>query len=438
MPKPSLSKMTKAELIELARKRKVAIKTSMLKAEILVLLEKHEKSTARAKKKVTAKTAAGKGKKTPVKKAAPAAKKSPAAKKAKPKIAKPAAAKTQKAAAKKAVAKKPAKPAGKTALFSPWPRAAEQKPAADVASSVGLPHGEIELEDKAQEAKFIVGSADHHEPWEETHQELPARYGDHRLVLLARDPYWVHLFWELDPGKIDEGLASLGCSIETVRCVLRIHPQSEGAGSVFDVDVDFRTGRHYLELSPPGASFFAEIGMTAPNGRFYCLARSNSVTLPRDKPSDRIDERWMTTDEEFERIYLLSGGREGNGLSGSESIVKHEHKARQWTLEFPTSPVGSHGSAFLGGERQKEFRFWLDAELVVYGGADAGSRIELAGKAVDTRPDGTFTVRLALPDGPLHIPVRFVSPDGEESHSADVDVTRKTRIEQDVPDWQLY
>ncbi len=431
MPKANLKKMTKTELIELARKRKVAIKTSMLKAEILALLEKAEK--AKAKKPVKAKTAAAKAKKTPAKKAAP---KTTPAKKAKPPAVKTAAPvkakKTKTAAARPAAARKaaPKSPAlSEPGPFSRWPRSAAKTKTVPGSA----PQRDIELEDKAQEAKFIVGAPDHHEPWETT-QPLPAQYGDHRLVLLARDPYWVHLFWELDAHRIDRGLSELGCSMEAVRCVLRVHPLTQD--DAFDVDVDFRTGRHYMPLSPPGASFYTEIGMIDPNGRFYCLARSNSVTLPKDGPSEVTDEQWMTTDEEFERIYLLSGGSQAGNGSGSEGHEKREHGARKWVMDFPTSP-GSHGSASLGAARERGFRFWLDAELVLYGGADPGSRIELNGEALDTRPDGTFTVRLALPDGDLTLPVRFVSPDGEEAHSAEVSVNRKTRIEQETPDWLL-
>ena len=92
-----------------------------------------------------------------------------------------------------------------------------------------------------------------------------------------------------------------------------------------------------------------------------------------------------------------------------------------------SSGAGSFGSAQIKQPGLKTgFSYWLDMELILYGGADIGSTIELSGKKLDLRPDGTFTVRFSLPEGEQKLPVTFKSPDGSNVHTVTPNVTRQT------------
>ncbi|MBI5043694.1 MAG: DUF4912 domain-containing protein, partial [Nitrospirae bacterium] len=65
----------------------------------------------------------------------------------------------------------------------------------------------------------------------------------------------------------------------------------------------------------------------APDGRFLTLVRSNTVTMPRDTVSDVVDEEWMLLEEEFMKLFAISGGY-GIGLSTleiKELIKKRMH-----------------------------------------------------------------------------------------------------------------
>ena len=286
----------------------------------------------------------------------------------------------------------------------------------------------------AQEAKFIIGKPDiRDESRAEISPELPLDYGDNKIVMLVRDPHWCYLYWELQEGNIEDGLRRLSRSRNEVRHVLRLH-RASGQEGPFDVDVDFRHKNHYLQLSP-GASFYAEIGLLDHEGYFATLAVSNTVTLPLDSPSEIIDEKWITTDENFEEIYILSGGevtgngitREGFGQTGSAELQKDRKEQRRVDVNISSPGVGSFGSAEIQKPSQKrDFSYWLDTELILYGGADVGSTIKLSGKKLDLRPDGTFTVRFGLPDGELKLPVTFISPDQSEAHTVTPNVTRHT------------
>jgi hypothetical protein len=401
MTTPDLSKLTKDALLKLAIKNKIAIKKNLLKSEIVAVLKKEmkKKTPPKPKKKaVKAKTVA---KKSTVK-------------------------------AKTAPPRRTKAPASRKKPVSAPSASASGQPAIPGADTQAL-HPKFALEDGSQEAKFILGNPDmHDEAHAETYQELPDNYGDNKLVLLVRDPHWCFLYWELQSEHIQSGFARLNRSQDEVRHVLRIHSPS-GGGAYFDVDIDFRSGSHYIELSPSGASFFSEIGLLDREGHFAALAVSNTVTLPLDGPSDVIDERWMTTTENFEEIYVLSGGsitgdRTGGGLNplGASEELQRTRSEQRRTMDFSSPAVSSFSSGQSHNPPEKSFNYWLDAELVLFGGADPGATIKLSGENLELRPDGTFSTRFVLPEGTLDLPVTFESHDRSEVHTVQPTINRKT------------
>jgi len=396
MPILDLSKMTKDELLRLADKIKIPVKKSMLKGDILRVLKRETKKAAKLAEAKKAKT---KSQKTPSRS-------------------------VPKKKSKRSYARK--NPVSRSASPSKF----KGTKGYDVKSL----QPKFELEDMAQEAKFIIGKPDiRDESRGEISPELPLNYGDNKIVMLVRDPHWCYLYWELQEGNIEDGLRRLSRSRSEVRHVLRIHPAS-GGKAPFDVDVDFRHQNHYLQLSP-GASFYSEIGLIDNEGNFAALAVSNTVSLPLDSPSEIIDEKWITTDENFEEIYILSGGevaetgktQAGFGQNGSANLQKPRLGQKRIDSNISSPGVGSFGSAQIQKPSQeRSFSYWLNMELILYGGADRGSTIKLSGKNLDLRPDGTFTVRFGLPEGELKLPVTFISPDQAEVHIITPNVTRRT------------
>ncbi|MDA0691937.1 MAG: DUF4912 domain-containing protein [Nitrospinae bacterium] len=456
MTTPDLSKMTKDELIRLAAKNKISVKKTLLKSEIVAVLKKEMKKASKtdAPKKAPLKTKTEPSRKPPAKSGAVAAKptkKTEAPATAAKPTAKNATVKTKgkevtkktasipkpKAEAKTTTAPSTTAPTRKKK--TPALRKKSARPSSSPSGQQAIPgsgtqalHPKFKLEDGAQEANFILGKPDmHDESHQEVYQELPANYGDNKLVLLVRDPHWCFLYWELQSDKIEAGLGRLNRSENAVRHVLRIHSPS-GGGTYFDADIDFRAGSHYIQLSPPGASFYSEIGLLDQEGHFAALAVSNTVTLPLDGPSEIIDEQWMTTNENFEEIYMLSGGRmagdrAGEGLiplGASEALQRTRSEQRR--MDFSSPAVSSFGSGENRNPPERSFNYWLDAELVLFGGADPGATIKLSGKNLDLRPDGTFSTRFILPEGTLNLPVNFESPDRSEVHTVAPIINRKT------------
>ena len=172
----------------------------------------------------------------------------------------------------------------------------------------------------------------------------------------------------------------------------------------------------YVQVQP-NHSYFVEIGLLHEDGRFVALARSNEVTTPRAGMSDVLDENWMDID--FDKMYALSGGF-GLGKSSMELRNLMEERLR-------SSVTSGSGGASPVRKAERGFWFALDCELIVYGATEADAAVTVQGKKIQLRPDGTFTLRFALPDGKVVVDAHAVSADGAEERSIILIVERRTR-----------
>src|SRR5262245_49703755 len=53
-------------------------------------------------------------------------------------------------------------------------------------------------------------------------KHLPAGYGKDRIVVMVRDPYWLHAYWELTRNAIQRAEAALGQDWHGARPILRV------------------------------------------------------------------------------------------------------------------------------------------------------------------------------------------------------------------------
>ena len=84
------------------------------------------------------------------------------------------------------------------------------------------------------------------------------------------------------------------------------------------------------------------------------------------------------------------------------------------------------GATSLDGSIEK-LRFAIDAEVIVYGAANRDAHVTLKGEPVQLRDDGTFAVRLSLPDRRQVIPIVVSSADGLEQRTIILAVERNTK-----------
>lgn len=145
--------------------------------------------------------------------------------------------------------------------------------------------------------------------------QLPERYGHSRVVLLLQKPGFLYTYWELRDDHLDDARAQLG---EWGSLILRVKDQH--GPDWYDITVHSPVGDWFFRTDWLGRTVFLDLGLRAADGRFVTLATSNRVEIPTGKASDRVDPEWMVRDEEFARMYALSGGL--NPGSGSGDIQR--------------------------------------------------------------------------------------------------------------------
>ena len=87
------------------------------------------------------------------------------------------------------------------------------------------------------------------------------------------------------------------------------------------------------------------------------------------------------------------------------------------------------GSLFANGQ---DFKFEVDAEMIIYGVTSPDSHVSLRGEPVRLRPDGTFTVRMSLPNQRQVIPVVASASNGGEQRTIVLAIERNTKVMEPV------
>lgn len=262
-------------------------------------------------------------------------------------------------------------------------------------------------------------------------QELPYGYGEDKIVLQVRDPWWIHAYWEITTFTFDKLREQFGDAVFSAKRVLRIYDVSQiifdgtNAHRFFDIEINPHANNWYIDTGSPGRSWCVDLGVVLADSKFITIVRSNTVHTPPEAPSRITDEEWMVPEEMFARLYGM-----GFGLGRSSPVGKAWQERIK--RELFSGVLASPGITSLVSPVKKipgERKFWLvvNTELIVYGATEPDSKVTIQGKEIKLRPDGTFSLRFALPDGKQIIPVRAVSKDFEEERTITPIVTKETK-----------
>ncbi len=290
--------------------------------------------------------------------------------------------------------------------------------------------GGISSEELVERAKFDVGVPTK-DLSAKVPRSLPTGYGKDRIVVMVRDPFWLHAYWELTHQSIQRAEAALGQDWHTACPILRVmdvsahDTTSTSEAVVKDIEIHGGCQNWYIEVQQPPRSYRIDIGYASRRGQFFVLARSNVVSTPRANVSDTLDENWADIDpKQADRIYAMSTGFDPNTASSLELKQLFEERLRR-PLGSPS--LSSFGSGAIAPEKGRKFWFKLDAELIVYGESSPDARVTLQGEPVKLRPDGSFTMRFSLPDSRQIIPAVASSADGVEERTIVLAIERNTK-----------
>jgi hypothetical protein len=244
------------------------------------------------------------------------------------------------------------------------------------------------------------------------------------------------IYWEITGQTKTEVCAKHGADIfERARQVIRVYditadgPADTAGRQHFDNPVRVEAGSWYINVPESGRTYCCEVGLATPEGRFLSLVRTNAVKLPDGKVSGLADEQWLSVTPDFAKILQLSGVEyigKGSGEVARSLAQRWEtlggvfSKAAAWGVNSITPPE-QHDAT------QKTFWLAADCELILYGATEADASVTVSDRKVPLNPDGTFSMRFALPDGEMHLPVKAVSKSGMDTGEIEIKVTRATK-----------
>lgn len=131
-------------------------------------------------------------------------------------------------------------------------------------------------------------------------------------------------------------------------------------------------------------------------------------------------------------------------------LVRRGLAAGGWSLSAPDFSVpgkpvvpapgraeaagGGVSSAERAGAAPSRRGFWfnVNAEIVLYGATEPDATLTVAGQRIRLRPDGSFSLRFALPDGRYELAVAAVAADRHDGRSARLEFGRHTEYRGDV------
>ena len=262
-------------------------------------------------------------------------------------------------------------------------------------------------------------------------QQAHAEPKEDRLVVMVRDPYWLHAVWDLSQRSVDRAQAAMGQSWHTSQPTLRVFRIMEAGTSKLERDIAIHGGvsNWYVDVIEPPSSFRMAIGYLAPDGTFYSLARSNSVQTPPAGSSSAVDENWADVVQNADMIYAMSGGYSPQGTSRELQELLEERLRRP--LGSPMNTRFGSGAATVLREEER-MALAIDAEVVIYGATNRQAHVTLKGTPVQVRQDGTFSARLKMPEQRQVIPIVASSRDGGEQRTIILAVERNTKVMEPV------
>ena len=322
-------------------------------------------------------------------------------------VAKPVAKAATKAPAKapaKVVAKAATKPATK-----PVAKAVVAKPATKPAKPAPKPPVKAVAKPVTKPVTRPAAKA----PAAKLEQPFDAEY----LVLMQKDPNWLHAFWEVSEKRVNQAKNGKG------KLVLRLFDitddltvQRSKKRKFHDVEVPADARSWYVE-NPVGNSCMAVLGSVDGNQFMPILESSPVLTFDKNATVPSFDD-------EFVRASL-GGSVQGNFMSSGFSSTTAESWLNSLRLGSSSESMfsGALSSAALKSNEiaapkdsvnyGKDFFLWVKTRLIVYGGTRPDAHLQVRGEPFPLNPDGTFSFEEDLPDSTKIIPVFATDKDGD-------------------------
>ncbi|MBD2280710.1 DUF4912 domain-containing protein [Aphanizomenon flos-aquae] len=344
----------------------------------------------------------------------------------------------------------------------------------------------LEAQETVEAAKFELGQEDRTggslADVDEALADLPAGYGDSRIVLLPRDPQWAYTYWDI-PNDHKEALRRQGGQTLALRIydVTDVDLDYQSPHSIQEYPADELAREWYLPIPVSDRDYVIDVGYRTADGGWLVLARSARVHIPPVYPADWIEDVFITVDFEedlrgktfyelvppskklptatataaagggnpiYEQIFGLAESAEAQRVAGSifgsmqhvpgsaapeQALSSYVFPSGVGMWAIPTvsgltmSGVGMSGfSASAVPARPRKFWLVADAELIVYGATEPDATVTIGGRPIKLNSDGTFRFQMSFQDGLIDYPILAVAADGEQTRSIHMKFERET------------
>ena len=248
-----------------------------------------------------------------------------------------------------------------------------------------------------------------------------------RIILIVRDPYWVQAYWEITNSTIERVRVALSDQWYSTKPVLRLVEVNADSSSsaetvIRQIPIHGGVRNWFVDVPNPPKSYRVQLGYASDNGKFFLISSSNIVTTPTPDHNS-FDLNWADIHQDHKKYYAMSGGYSNtNSASAGELQSVFEEKMRR-PMNAPAFVMLGNG---LGGE-QLEFDFEVDAHMIIEGKANPNATVTLSGEPVNLRNDGSFTIKMDMPDKRQVLPIVASSRDGTQRRTTVLAVERNTK-----------
>ncbi|MDO4585726.1 MAG: DUF4912 domain-containing protein [Planctomycetia bacterium] len=256
------------------------------------------------------------------------------------------------------------------------------------------------------------------------------RKANDQLLLMVRDPFWLHAYWEISSELVERIRAAMGPLWHTSDPVLRLFKvSSDNVGSIrreylSDIRIHGGINNWYIDVTDPPCSFLVEIGYLTRDKKFFNLITSNIVETPQCYVHDAFghpDVSWMGVPSDFCAGYFT-----GTQQHFENVILSQETQKESFGLS--STPV----SIVPFKEVKRNFDLDVDAEIVIRGKTEPGVQLAIKGEAIRLKDDGSFSIRYHLPERRHVYPIVAISPDGIETQTVILAIERNTKVLETV------
>lgn len=246
-------------------------------------------------------------------------------------------------------------------------------------------------------------------------QSFDAEY----LVLMQKDPNWMHAFWEVSENRINEAKKGKG------KIVLRLFDIAS------DLTVQRGKKRKFRDIEVPADARSWYVENTADKAVVAVLGSvqgKNFMPIVESNPVAVFDKNAAApaADDAFAKASL-GGNTLGNFMSSGFSSQTAESWLKSLGGNFGSSSESMFSGALSSAALQsnnievakdsvnygKDFFLWVKTRLIVYGGTRPDAHLQVRGEPFPLNPDGTFSFEEDLPDCTKVIPVFATDKDGD-------------------------